>query len=79
MLTGIGVAWVMNPLIALVILVLWEPFEVLVLSPLLAKGNIKFGYESVRNSLSDVFFDVVGVLLGAYVLANFFEPPFYLF
>lgn len=72
-------AWIMSPLIALTIMVLWEPLEVLVLSPLLAKYGIVFGYESVRNSLSDIFFDVIGVFLGFYVLSNLVDPPFYLF
>lgn len=72
-------AWVMNPMVALSIMVLWEPLEVLVLSPLLAKRGISFGYESIQNSLSDIFFDVIGVFLGVYVLTNLFDPPFFLF
>ena len=74
-----GLAWVMSPFIALTIMVLWEPLEVLILSPLLARLGIVFGYESIRNSLSDIFFDVVGVFLGVYVLSKLFHPPFYLF
>jgi hypothetical protein len=77
--TGIGMGWVMRPFIALSIMVLWEPLEILILSPLLARRNIKFGYESLRNSLSDIFFDVVGVALGTWVLAHLFIPPFHLF
>lgn len=72
-------AWVMNPLVALSLMVLWEPLEVLVLSPWFAKRGISFGYESIQNSLSDIFFDVIGVFLGVYVLTNLFEPPFFLF
>ena len=72
-------AWVMNPVIALSIMVLWEPIEVLILSPWFASKGIEFGYESLRNSLSDIAFDVLGVLLGMYLLAHYFEPPFYLF
>ena len=72
-------AWVMNPMVALSIMVLWEPLEVLVLSPLLAKRGISFGYESIQNSLSDIFFDVIGVFLGVYVLTKLFDPPFFLF
>ncbi|MBW3568953.1 hypothetical protein KY385_02370 [Candidatus Parcubacteria bacterium] len=72
-------AWVMSPLIALTIMVLWEPLEVLVLSPLLARYGFVFGFESVRNSLSDILFDVIGVFLGAFVLAKYVEPPFFLF
>jgi hypothetical protein len=71
--------WIMNPFAALVLMVLWEPLEIFVLSPLLARFGITFGYESLRNSLSDIFFDVLGVILGAYILSSFFDPPFYIF
>lgn len=79
LVTGMALGWVMRPFTALVILVLWEPLEILILSPLLAKAGIKFGYESLRNSLSDIFFDVLGVALGVWVLANLVGPPFHLF
>lgn len=78
-LWAMGLAWIMSPFIALAIMVLWEPLEILILSPLLAKYGIVFGFESIRNSLSDIFFDVVGVFIGVYVLSRFFEPPFFLF
>lgn len=79
MVLGILLAWITDPLIALSLLVIWEPFEIFLLSPLLAKFGIQFGYESLKNSLSDIVFDVIGVLLGAYILAALFDPPFYLF
>lgn len=79
LVTGVFFGWLMTPFIALVIMVLWEPLEILVLSPILAKYGIEFGYESLRNSLSDIFFDVIGVVLGAYLLTSLFDPPFYLF
>lgn len=69
----------MPPIVALSILVLWEPLEILVLSPLLAKINITFGYETLRNSLSDIVFDTIGVLIGIYLLKAHFTPPFTLF
>lgn len=77
--TGILFGWLMDPFIGLVIMALWEPFEVLVLSPFLMKRGVIFGHESLRNSLSDIFFDTVGILLGYYVLMSIFEPPFHLF
>lgn len=77
--TGIILGWVMNPVIALAIMVLWEPLEILVLSPILAKFGIVFGYETLRNSLSDIFFDTVGVLMGVFILGRLLEPPFTLF
>ena len=76
LLTGVAFGWVMSPFVALVIMILWEPLEILVLSPLLAKFGIVFGYESLRNSLSDIFFDTLGVIIGAYILANLAAPPF---
>lgn len=77
--TGIFMGWVMAPFVALSIMVLWEPLEIFVLSPILGKFGIEFGYETLRNSLSDVFFDVVGVGIGLVVLTSFVDPPFYLF
>ena len=71
--------WLMSPFVALVIMVLWEPLEVLVLSPILARYGIIFGYESIKNSLSDIFFDVVGVAVGAWLLPIIIAPPLHLF
>ena len=78
-LTGVAMGWVMSPFVALVIMILWEPLEILVLSPILAKFGIIFGYETLRNSLSDIFFDTMGIILGAYIIGSIFEPPFFLF
>jgi hypothetical protein len=77
--TGILFGWLMDPFIALVIMILWEPLEILILSPILAKFDIIFGYESLNNSLSDIFFDVVGVILGVWLLTELVAPPFQLF
>jgi hypothetical protein len=71
--------WVMQPFVALAIMVLWEPLEILILSPLLARVGIRFGYESLNNSLSDIFFNVVGVALGFWLLTYLVSPPFHLF
>ncbi|HUR25777.1 MAG TPA: hypothetical protein VM327_07180 [Candidatus Thermoplasmatota archaeon] len=77
--TGIAMAWVMAPFVALLIMVLWEPLEILVLSPFLARFGILFGHESLRNSLSDIVFDCVGVALGVWVLTPLAAPPFHWF
>lgn len=77
--TGIMMGWIMAPFIALVLMVLWEPLEIFILSPFLAKFGIDFGYESLRNSLSDIFFDVLGVIFGAWFLSALYAPPFHLF
>lgn len=80
LVTGILAGWLIEPVIALAILVLWEPLEIIVLSPFLYKKfGIVFGHETIRNSLSDIFFDTVGVLLGFYVLGGLLDPPFHLF
>ncbi|MDQ3123234.1 MAG: hypothetical protein M3Q14_00920 [bacterium] len=66
---GILFGWLLDPFWALVILVLWEPLEILILSPLLKRYfNITFGFESLRNSLSDIFFDTMGVAIALWLL-----------
>ncbi|MDQ3064828.1 MAG: hypothetical protein M3Q36_00980 [bacterium] len=61
---GILLGWLLDPFWALVILVLWEPLEILVLSAILKRFfNITFGYESLRNSLSDIVFDTLGIVI----------------
>jgi hypothetical protein len=77
--TGIILGWIMDPFVALAIMVLWEPLEILVLSPLLARRGIIFGYETLRNSLSDIMFNILGVSLGAGALTALAAPPFHLF
>lgn len=80
LMTGVAMGWVMEPFIALLILVLWEPLENLVLSPLMMKWfKIEFGYETIRNSLSDILFDAVGVAIGFWALRALVDPPFVLF
>jgi hypothetical protein len=78
LITGIAMGWVVTPFIALALMVLWEPFEIFILSPVLAKFGIRFGFESLRNSLSDILFDTIGVIAGAYILGSVLEPPFFL-
>jgi hypothetical protein len=79
LVTGIIFGWIMAPFVALLIMVLWEPLEIFVLSPILGRFGIVFGYESLRNSLSDIFFDCLGVALGAWLLGALAVPPFHLF
>lgn len=79
MCTGIAMGWLMAPFVALVLMVLWEPFEILILSPVLARYGIEFGYETLNNSLSDIVFDVIGIVIGAWLLTALIAPPFYLF
>ena len=77
---GIAAGWVMPPFIALGLLVLWEPLEILLLSPFIWNHfSVEFGHETLQNSLSDIVFDTVGVGLGTWVLAAILTPPFHLF
>lgn len=77
--TGIAFGWLMNPLVAMVVMTLWEPFEILFLSPILAKRGIDFGNETLRNSLYDIVFNTIGVLIGILALRQILDPPFQLF
>lgn len=79
LLTGIVLGWLVNPLVAIIGMVLWEPLEILVLSPLLARVNITFGFETLKNSLSDIVFDIAGVLIGSQLLAQILHAPFHWF
>ncbi len=73
---GAGLGWIMEPFWALVLMILWEPLEIAVLSPLMDYWfGIEFGYESWRNAVSDIMFDILGVALGAFILPHFWMPP----
>jgi hypothetical protein len=77
--TGVGLGWLVDPFLALAVMVAWEPLEIFVLSPILKRYGIIFGFETLRNSLSDIVFDIIGVALGAYLLTELVAPPFHLF
>lgn len=67
--SGVALGWLIDPFWALVLLIAWEPFEILFLGPALYKWKgIDFGYEDWRNSISDIVFDALGVAIGAYLL-----------
>lgn len=74
--TGVFFGWIANPIAVFIVMTLWEPFEIFVLSPFLARFGIVFGYESLRNSLSDLFFNTSGIVIGGYLIANTIEAPF---
>lgn len=78
-LTGVVLGWIMPPFVAIVLMILWEPLEILVLSPFLARYDVDFGYETVRNSLSDIVVDTAGVAVGYYLLPHLLTAPFHLF
>lgn len=69
--SGIIFGLIFNPIVAFVVLVAWEPIEILLISPLLAKHKITFGYETVKNSLSDILFDSAGILTALIIIPLF--------
>ncbi len=77
--SGVLVGWIMNPFAALALMAMYEPIEVFILSPIFARFGIVFGYEALRNSLSDIFFDAIGITIGAALLAHLVTSPFHLF
>ena len=65
---GAGLAMLVGPLWSFAILAAWEPFEILVLGPLLSRKGIAFGHETWRNSVSDLVFDAAGAAVAFGVL-----------
>lgn len=45
------------------LMALWEPVEIFLISPLLARVGVVFGYETWRNSLSDIVCNTIGICL----------------
>ena len=75
--SGTLMAWVMDPLVAFILMALYEPIEVYLLYPaFLRKFGFVFGNEGLRNSLVDLFFNLAGILVGFYILRELFSPPF---
>lgn len=79
LITGVAMGWLISPVVAIVLMVVWEPIEIFILSPILARFGIIFGFESLRNSLSDIVFDIAGVLTGYFAIRLLIAPPFQLF
>jgi hypothetical protein len=55
--------WWLGPVPAFIIATLWEPLEIFIISPWLMKRGIVFGYETWRNSLSDIVFNTLGIFI----------------
>jgi len=66
--TGVGLTIIFGPWLALLLMVLWEPLEILILSKIIAKRGIIFGHETLRNSLSDLIFDCAGIAIGTLLI-----------
>ena len=73
-LTGILFGLTFPALPAIVVMALWEPFEVFLLSPRLMKRGIVFGYEAWPNSVSDIVFDALGVAIGTLLAVHLGRP-----
>ena len=78
-LSGVLLGWLMNPIAAFFIMTAWEPLEIFILSPIMARYGILFGHESLRNSLSDIVFNTIGILTGFYLLSELLSAPFKVF
>lgn len=70
---GVLLSVLVGPFLALLVLTLWEPFEVLVLSPLAARRGLDFGHESLRNSIMDLVFNSLGVLIAVTLVFPFVD------
>lgn len=57
-----------GPVIAVVVTYIWEPIEIFVISPIVARFGILFGHETLRNSLSDIAVNTIGVGAGLILL-----------
>lgn len=71
---GAAATLVVDPVAAFLILAVYEPVEIFLISPLMWEIGIEFGYETWRNALVDVIFNGVGVLLGWYVILPRWNP-----
>lgn len=70
----------MHPLLAFALMVLYEPFEVLVLSQFLYDNfGIVYGNEALINSMMDIIVNTAGIAVGYYVLRKRYPPPFIIF
>jgi len=66
--TSAALTLLFGPIAALVVVTLWEPVEIFVISPLVARRfGVLFGHETALNSVSDMAFNLLGILLAMYV------------
>ena len=56
----------------------WEPLETQLVSPLLMRRGIVFGYEALPNSLSDIVFDGFGIIVGTLLAHALHVTPLFL-
>lgn len=76
--TGITLGWLLPAPIALLLIVLHEPFETQLLSPFLwRRFGVIYGYEALPNSLADIAFGCIGLLVGHFTLGTIVGTPFH--
>lgn len=79
LLVGAMLGLLFPELWALMAIVLWEPFVLIVLAPHIKKGSWVFfdktqlSGPTLRNVLVDLVADVAGVILGAYLLRDLLD------
>lgn len=73
-LWGVVLAIALGPVWAVAILVAWEPFEIFLLGPTLARWGIPFGHETWRNSISDMMFDAAGAVAAFFLILPYWDP-----
>lgn len=71
---GVVLTVLIGPWWALLVLTLWEPIEIFVLSPALARLGVRFGREAFVNSVSDLAFNAIGAAIGWYLLLPLWDP-----
>lgn len=77
--TGMIFGVLMAPVPAILIMAAWEPLEIFVISPIMAKFGILFGYEALINAISDIVFDAIGYAIGYFILSQFIGPEYRIF
>jgi hypothetical protein len=65
---GVLLGILVGPVLAIILLVLWEPIENFIISPIMHRiFGINFGHESLQNSISDIVFDLLGVMIAVLI------------
>lgn len=73
-LWGVVLTIFLGPFWAVGILIAWEPFEILLMGPTLARWGIPFGHETWRNSVSDILFDAAGAATAYFFILHHWDP-----
>lgn len=67
---GALAGWFLGPWIGFLVMALWEPIEIFVVSPIVHRlTGREFGHEGWQNSVGDLAFNALGVALGTWARA----------